>query len=146
MDVNHPANCINTNIRATTRAITQFYDAMLKPSGLLSTQFSLVATLIETEPIALTQFAYRLAMDRTTLARNLNPLEREGLLVVAIAEVDKRQRIISMTDAGRERYQQALRLWQTAQAHMIEHFGAESWQAMSVKLQALSEIAQDSSS
>lgn len=145
MDVTHPVNCINANIRATARAITQFYDAALKPSGLLSTQFSLVAALIETEPISLTQFAVLLAMDRTTLARNLNPLEREGLLVVAIGEVDKRQRIISMTDTGRHRYQQALRLWQMAQAHMIDSFGVESWQEMVAKLHTLSEIAQESS-
>jgi DNA-binding MarR family transcriptional regulator len=146
MDVTHPASCIVANIRAASRIITQFYDAVLKPSGLRITQFTLMAALIEAEPISLTKFADFVAMDRTTLARNLSPLEREGWLVVAVDEFNKRQRIISMTDTGRQRYQETLRLWRKAQAHMIEHFGVESWEALLTKLRALSEIAQQSSS
>ncbi|GAB4551387.1 MAG: MarR family winged helix-turn-helix transcriptional regulator [Anaerolineae bacterium] len=142
MDVTHPASCIVANIRATSRIITQFYDAMLKPSGLRITQFTLIVALIETEPISLTKFADFVAMDRTTLARNLSPLEREGWLVVAVDEFNKRQRIISTTDDGRKRYQEALKLWWKAQAHMLERFGTESWEAMLTKLNTLSEIAQ----
>ena len=145
MDVFHPSSCINANIRATTRVITQFYDAVLKPSGLLSTQFSLMAALIEAEPISVTELADLLGMDRTTLARNLSPLERDGWLVIAVGEVDKRQRIVTLTDAGRERYQQALNLWLTAQTHLIDHFGATNWEALLVKLQSLSAIAQETS-
>ncbi len=142
MDTTHPANCIVANIRAASRAITQFYDAMLKPSGLRITQFTLIAALIESEPISLTRFADVVAMDRTTLARNLAPLEREGWLVVAVDEFNKRQRIISTTQEGHQRYQEALKLWQQAQAHMIEHFGTQSWEAVLMKLHTLSEIAQ----
>src|SRR5713226_7185668 len=76
------ASCACANLRKATRATTQLYDAMLRPSGLRATQFTLlVATrLIHTAPV--TRLAKELGMDRTTLTRNLRLLERQGLIRV----------------------------------------------------------------
>lgn len=59
-----------------------------------------------------------LAMDRTTLTANLKPLERRGLVSVAVDEGDKRIRRLSLTEAGRETLAQALPLWEQAQAEI----------------------------
>src|SRR5215468_6052077 len=70
--------CACFNLRKTTRAITQFYNAILQPSGLLATQFTLLAILARDHPTPISALADALGMDRTTLSRNLKPLQRDG--------------------------------------------------------------------
>ena len=69
-------------------------------------------------------------MDRTTLTRNLKPLEREGLLSVAPGAVDKRSREVRLTSKGLERLEQALPLWQEAQRMIKQTLGASRLERM----------------
>ncbi len=108
------------------RAVTQTYDAMLQPSGLRATQFTLLAALATIGDAPLTQLADRLVMDRTTLTRNLKPLVGEGLVAVA-ADADRRIRRVHLTKAGRQAFETALPLWQRAQAGLVERFGQTRW-------------------
>ena len=108
------------------RAVTQTYDAMLQPSGLRATQFTLLAALATIGDAPLTQLADRLVMDRTTLTRNLKPLVGEGLVAIA-ADADRRIRRVHLTNAGRQAFETALPLWQRAQAGLVERFGQTRW-------------------
>src|SRR5271170_7584973 len=74
-------NCLA--LRQATRHVTQFYDQCLAPAGLRTTQFSILARLRRLGPVTISALAADLVMDRTTLGRNLQPLEREGLVAVA---------------------------------------------------------------
>jgi len=121
--------CTCANLRKTTRVITQLYDAFLEPSGLLATQFLLLGAVGVSQSIAVTPLAEQLAMDPTTLARNLKPLERDGLVEI-VTGTDRRTRIVKLTDHGRETLVKAFSLWQQAQEYVINRIGADRQQAM----------------
>jgi DNA-binding MarR family transcriptional regulator len=114
--------CTCFNLRKAARAVTQMYDDFLRPSGLRSTQFSLLALVWGLGPIRITDLAEQAVMDRTTLKRNVELLEREGLVRVEAGE-DARVREVKLTAAAEERLAKALPLWQRAQAHVTGELG-----------------------
>lgn len=116
--------CACFNLRKAARAVTQLYDEHLRPSGLRSTQFSLLAVLSLRGPLGISQLAEAAVMDRTTLTRNLELLQREGLVKVRAAPGDARVREVSLTPAAQERLAAALPLWERAQAHVTGELGA----------------------
>ncbi len=75
-------DCLCLLVRKTARMVTQWYDACLHPTGLRSTQFNSLVAIGLAQTVPLTRLADVLVLDRTTLARNLKPLERQGLVVV----------------------------------------------------------------
>jgi len=107
--------CVCTNLRRATRAISNMYDAALASSGLKITQFSLLRAVERNEPVAITALAEEMALDRTTLARNLAPLERDRLVALAPGS-DQRVTEVRLTRAGREAIAAAVPLWKKAQA------------------------------
>lgn len=123
------AHCTCANLRKTARVITQLYDDFLQPSGLLGTQFRLLGAVAAKGSIAVTPLAELLEVDPTTLARNLRPLERDGLIEIAPGE-DRRTRVVSITQQGQRALARALPLWEEAQAFVISRLGEERWRAM----------------
>lgn len=121
--------CVCFNLRKAARAVTQFYDAALAASGVRATQFTVLVALSLSERLSLTQIAERLVMDRTTLTRNLRPLERDGLVRIERGP-DRRERYMRLTAAGRKRLDRALPLWRKAQRRMTEAIGEEAWLAL----------------
>src|SRR5438876_11565211 len=99
--------CNCSTLRSATRVLTQAYDEVLRPSGLRTTQFSILARLAGVGPVPLSELAELLAMDRTTLARNLRPLEREDFLRLEVGS-DRRERLIHLTPAGRRALARAM--------------------------------------
>src|SRR5512143_712387 len=79
-------NCADANLRRATRAVTRLYDQILAPSGLLTTQFTLLVACAVAGPAPISNLADALAMDRTTLARNLKLVERRGYVQVVPGE------------------------------------------------------------
>lgn len=107
--------CLCTNLRRATRAISNLYDTALAPSGIKITQFSLLRAVERNEPVAITALADEMALDRTTLARNLAPLQRDRLVELA-AGSDQRVTEVRLTRAGRNAIAAALPLWKKTQA------------------------------
>ncbi len=68
-------------------------------------------------------------MDRTTLTRNLKPLEKQGFLQIQPGQ-DQRMRVISLTDEGQAALAKALPLWEIAQARVLEQLGQERWSTL----------------
>jgi DNA-binding MarR family transcriptional regulator len=114
--------CTCFNLRKAARAVTQMYDEFLRPSGVRVTQFSLLMLIRGMGPIRITDLAEQAVMDRTTLKRNVELLEREGLVRIQPGE-DARVREVSLTAAAEERLAKALPLWQRAQAHVTRELG-----------------------
>jgi DNA-binding MarR family transcriptional regulator len=106
--------CLCTNLRRTTRAISNIYDAALAPTGIKITQFSLLRAVERNEPIAISELAEDMALDRTTLARNLALLERDRLLVLSAGE-DRRVTEVRLTQAGRKAIKTAIPIWSNTQ-------------------------------
>ena len=129
----HCVNCACFNLRKVTRAVTQLYDDMLRPSGLRVTQFSLLVVGRMMGPVSVTRLAEMTVMDRTTLTRNLELLRKQGLIEVAPG-ADRRTRIVTITRRGNAALAEAMPFWKKAQSHVVETLGQERWTAMQTGL------------
>ena len=110
--------CACTRVRRAARLLTDNYDEALKPLGLKVTQFSLLRTVARMEAPSLTALAQEMALDRSTLGRNVGVLQREGL--VSLSEGgDLRERTVSLTPQARRLVARAIPRWEEAQ-HRIE--------------------------
>jgi DNA-binding MarR family transcriptional regulator len=128
-------HCACFSLRKAARAVTQLYDDTLRPTGLRSTQFSLLALLRLASPVNMTRLADEAVMDRTTLARNLDVLEREGLVRVRPGE-DARVREVELTRQGAARLEAAFPYWQEAQRSMGRRLGGRRMDRMTADLSA----------
>src|SRR5262245_53850016 len=116
------SGCAGSNIRRASRVISQVYARALAPVDLEVSQFTVLIAAGATGGVPLSNLADVLAMDRTTLSRNLKPLQRRGLVTVAAGK-DRRVRLVSLTPAGSALLQKALPLWQQAQERVIAALG-----------------------
>ena len=116
--------CASLQLRKATRVVTQLYDEALRPSGLRSTQLPVLVTLAAHGPLSVTDLADGLVLDRTTLIRNLRPLQRRGL--IEVGRDDGRQtRIAMLTAAGQEAVARAVPLWLQAQTRVMDELGTK---------------------
>ena len=120
-----PEECTCLAVRQAARHITQFYDQHLAPMGLRTTQFSILAKLKRLGPMTINALADELVMDRTTLGRNILPLEREGLISITPGRDDRRSKELQVTGAGVERLRVARKGWSAAQTQFAAAFGKE---------------------
>jgi hypothetical protein len=79
-------------VREAARHVTRFYDHLLAPSGLRTTQFAILASLRRLGPMTITNLADALALDRTTLGRNIQPLQRDHLIAASRRSEDRRSK------------------------------------------------------
>jgi DNA-binding MarR family transcriptional regulator len=129
-------NCLA--VRQAARHITQLYDQCLAPSGLRATQFSILARLKRLGPMTINALAADLVMDRTTLGRNILPLQREGLIAVVRGRTDRRSKELRVTEAGAERLRSAVKGWVEAQTRFEAVFGAGRTSELRALLHAVS--------
>jgi DNA-binding MarR family transcriptional regulator len=118
-----PEICNCLALREATRHVTQFYDQFLASSGLRTTQFSILTKLRLAGPMTINALAKALVMDRTTLGRNVLPLEREGLIDIMPGRSDRRSKELRLTDAGAARLRTARKGWTEAQTRFEASFG-----------------------
>ncbi len=116
-------NCLATRLRAAARAISRHYDAALKPVDLKVSQLSvLVAVSLAAGKLTIVELAEKLSMDRSTLSRNFDPLERRGLVALG-PEGRHRARLVVLTDEGAKLLNEAYPLWKSAQENVAEAVG-----------------------
>src|SRR5712672_3622559 len=132
-----PEDCNCLAVRQAARHITQFYDQLLAPSGLRTTQFSILAKLRRLGPMTINALAAEMVMDRTTLGRNILPLERDGLIIVEQGSRDRRSKELRLTEAGAARFRAAGKGWAQAQREFEKAFGAKRTVDMRVLLHAV---------
>ncbi|MBU0514421.1 MAG: MarR family winged helix-turn-helix transcriptional regulator [Proteobacteria bacterium] len=118
--------CVCYNLRQATRTVTQLYDRHLKPVDLRITQLTLLAVVNYCQPVNVGRLARYAVMDRTTVTRNLGPLERRGLIRVEPGD-DRRERLVSLTKGGVEILRQAYPLWRQAQEEVVGELGRDRW-------------------
>ena len=135
----NPSPCLCLNIRRASRAVTEFYEKILEPSGIKITQYSLLRHLEQVEPVTITELAKFMRIDRTTLNRNMKPLLEAGFIAVNTGE-DPRSRQVRLTEAGKSALSSASLLWAEAQTSMQEYFEEaelEQFKHLIAKLEAL---------
>lgn len=116
-------SCVSFNIRKAMRAVSQHYDQIMAPSGLRGTQFTILTALNILGDLTITDLAEYLVMERTTLTRNLKPLEKERYLKVLPGPQDSRTRRVNLTAAGKKAQKAAMPYWQKAQDEMVDYLG-----------------------
>jgi len=120
--------CLCLHVQRAARALARRFDEALRPVDLTSGQFSLLMSLNRPEPPTIGSVAALLAMDRTTLTANLKPLERRGLVKVAVDKEDRRSRRLAVTPPGRALLKRAYPLWKAAHVEVefrIRHGSAD---------------------
>lgn len=132
-----PEICNCLALRQAARLATQVYDQHLAPSGLRTTQFSILAKLERLGPASINALAAELVLDRTTLGRNILPLERDGLIRIEQGASDRRARELHLTTAGEKRLQAARPAWLKAQATFESSFGPKRAETLRALLRAL---------
>ena len=119
-----PQGCTNLKLRQLMRRVAQLYDAEVGKCGLKGTQYSLLSYVVKLGPIRPGELARAMKIDASTLTRNLQPLVAAGWLRLE-AGSDARSRLVSVTDAGRDKRQEAQRRWRTAQEGINELLGVQ---------------------
>ena len=132
-----PDDCNCLAVRQAARHITQFYDQYLASSGLRTTQFSILAKLRRLGPMTINRLAREMVMDRTTLGRNILPLERDGLIAVEQGSSDRRSKELRVTKAGEARFRAGVKGWVQAQRQFEKAFGAKRTADMRALLHAV---------
>jgi len=132
--------CVCGNLRRTSRAITQFYDKLLAPSGISITQFALLRAIFIGNSSTISKLSKEMYIDRTTLTRNLDLLKKHGLIQIESSS-DKRKRIVSITNIGKAQMTKVLPLWERAQGSIMEKFGKGNWREINTGLNEISNIA-----
>jgi DNA-binding MarR family transcriptional regulator len=126
----NPAACNCLALRQAARHVTQFYDQFVMPLGLRATQYSILARLQRRGAMTINALAAELVMDRTTLGRNIRPLQRDGLIAVGPSKTDRRSKELRLTHAGVERFRAAQKGWSKAQAGFEQAFGTKRAKAL----------------
>jgi DNA-binding MarR family transcriptional regulator len=113
-------NCLA--LRQASRHVTQFYDQALAPSGVRTTQYSILNRVFTQGPKTVKELAEQLFMDPSTLTHNLRPLLKEGFVELQVG-TDRRRRVIALTPQGRAVRERARVLWLRAQGRFEQEFG-----------------------
>lgn len=120
-------SCLCLATQRAARRLARRFDRAFQPVGLTNGQFSLMMALHGSRAPKLAALAAFLAMDRTTLTAALKALERRGLVRVAADPVDRRARLLALTEAGRAALAAAVPIWRAehgALAAELDNIGA----------------------
>jgi DNA-binding MarR family transcriptional regulator len=115
-------NCFAS--RKAARLITKLYEEHLSRVDLTSTQYSILVYVDEIGTVSMKELVATLAMERTSVIRALQPLERDGFVVIGPDREDARRNVVRLTQAGRAKLAEAQPVWQQAQAEFESRFGA----------------------
>jgi DNA-binding MarR family transcriptional regulator len=128
-------NCLA--VRQAARYVTQLYDRHMAEAGLRTSQYGILARLQRLGPMTINELAGELVMDRTTLGRNIRPLERDGLITITPGRADRRVKELRLTDAGETRFQESRQAWLAAQRSFETGFGPQRSAQLRGMLRAL---------
>ena len=129
--------CVCLGVRKAARLLARRYDDAFRPLGITSGQFSILAALMQDSPVPLGMLAETLGMDRTTLNRNLKPLEAIALVATRSDTSDARVRGLKLTARGHLLLEQAIPIWAAVQADSQRRLAKSGWPQFRTLLQAL---------
>lgn len=138
-DLSIANECLCSKLRATSRVVSRAYDHALKPVGLKSNQMTILIAVSLTSPISITGLSEKLSMERTTLTRNLKPLEASGF--IQLNNGHGRTRELSLTEQGRIILDKAKPLWESAQRKLVKELGQEESDMVSALLKQILNVS-----
>lgn len=133
----YESRCYCTHLRRSANALSEFYDAALKETGLTVSQYNLLVNLSRLGSANITRWAERVGLERSTMVRNIAVLESRGL----VEKAPGRGKVLTLSPAGREALERAIPVWEEVQRELEGFLGAEDAAAIlriGAKLQLLS--------
>jgi DNA-binding MarR family transcriptional regulator len=137
-DLSKMQNCVCSNLRSVTRVMTRFFDSEVRRMGVRPTQTPILGAL-NAKNWGMAELSEWLGMERTTLVRNLRPLEREGL-IQANGGGRGGHVELTITDKGRAKLAKTLPAWRAAQDKVVGILGKERWENMIRDLARVAEV------
>lgn len=137
-----PQGCTNFKLRQLMRWVARHYDAAMAEQGLKTTQYSLLSHVLKLGPLRPVDLARAMGLTPSTLTRNLQPLIAAGWLQLGEGP-DARSRLIHITDAGRDKRQDAQRSWKAAQLGLNDILGLERVAALHVLVDDCTELLRE---
>ncbi len=125
-----PGICNSTAIRKAARHLGRFYDLCMAQTELRITQYAILKLIATRGALTIAELAESLVTDRATMGHNLRPLERDGLIRITVGKHDRREREITLTEAGRAKEAAGRIAWERAQRQFEAAFGKEDALAM----------------
>ena len=135
LDMSAVENCVCFNLRRVTRAVTQFYDSEMRRHGIRPTQGSILSSLQAKDSWNMAELSDWLGMDRTTLVRNLRPLQRDGFVKSVGGGRGNRVELM-ITTKGRKQIEKLAPAWKSAQCAVVKTLGEKRWSAILSDLEA----------
>ena len=132
-------NCTCMHIRRSSRAVTQYYDAVLAPSGISSSQLTLLAAISLDQAQSLKQLADQIGMTPSSLTHMLKPMFEQDLVENEIG-TNKKTKHLMLTDRGMRTLKLAIPLWEHAQEELVAKIGESDWQDLIEKLAVVSQV------
>ena len=129
LDMSAIENCVCFNLHRVTRLVTQFFDAEMRQHGIRPTQGAILQALNAKENWSMVELSGWLGMDRTTLVRNLQPLQREGWVQAVGGGRGSRVELL-ITAKGRKKIKESLPAWRAAQSAAVKTLGEQRWSAI----------------
>jgi len=129
LDFSVRKNCVCFNLRRVARVVTQYFDTEMRRHGIRSTQGSVLAALHTTGPSNMAELSEILGMERTTLLRNLRPLQRDGLVTVEGGGQGGYVEL-SITAKGRKQIEKLAPAWESAQRTAVQVLGEKRWSTL----------------
>jgi len=126
-------DCACLKVRTAARAVTRFYDDAFRPVGLRATQLSVLVAVAFSEAVSIASLSRLLGMDRSTLTRNLRPLEKKQLVTLG-PEGHHRSRTLSITSRGEQLVHKALPVWEKAQQKLRDELKKPHWTNLHAEL------------
>jgi len=128
-DLSSMENCVCFNLRRVARAVTQFFDSEVRRHGIRPTQTPILEALQAKNGWGMAELSEWLGMERTTLLRNLRPLQRDGLVRAKGGGRGGRVEV-QITEKGRTALAKMLPAWRSAQDKVVAILGQERWSAI----------------
>lgn len=117
--------CNNAAAKRAARRLGGFYDEILAPCKLRGTQYSLLQQIARLGSPSMTDLASALVLDRSALSHTLRPLERDGLIELLFHRLDRRVRLVALTDSGKKKLDDCHVFWMKAQRRFEAAYGSE---------------------
>ena len=127
--------CVAFNLRRSSQAANRVYLSEMKNAPVRGPLFSLMMILERRGPSTITALAHEIGLDRTTLTRNLQPLERKGL--INIEQLNANRKEVSLLPKGSAALAKSAECWRKAQQRVIGQLGEERWKRLREDLAAV---------
>jgi DNA-binding MarR family transcriptional regulator len=136
----YQACCVSFNLRKSSQVVSRIYAKEMHDSPVRGPLFSLMMMIYRRGPASITMLAKEVGLDRTTLTRNLKPLEQRGL--IRIEQVTANRKQVSLLPDGEEALHRAIECWRKAQDKVVNELGEERWNRMRDDLAAVMALGQ----